>query len=80
MLTKNDLSLLDKFLEDLSDSLGNNSCNDYILPDTEENRRMLIEAYDEEDDFDIKNCIYKDKLMTYDFIIVGYLRRKLKEE
>jgi hypothetical protein len=75
-MTKNELEILDGMLERLSDIMGNAGCNDYELPDTPENRELVTQAHHEELDFTIR--VYKGMIQTTDWVVLGYLRKKLR--
>ncbi len=75
-LTKVETALLMEFLEDLSNRMGNQGCNDYAIKDTPEHRRIVkaassAEAFQEGD-------IANGKIMTMDGLLVDYLRERLQ--
>lgn len=43
-LTPNELKLLDEFIDNYTDYLTDNTCNDYDLNDTPENREIALAA------------------------------------
>ncbi len=86
-MTKNEATLLSKFMDDLSDIQGNAGCNDYSLKDTPENRKLLLAAemwnvgvtteaawkkHDEYQEITARN----GKLDTHDSLILGYLQHQ----
>lgn len=77
MLTSNKLRLIAQFLTEYADRLGNDTCNDYSLLDTPENRQILA-------DMEQWNCPYNpeewvdpivdgDSLLTRNYFLCGYL-------
>lgn len=44
MLTPEQTRIFSSFLEDYDNRLSNDGCNDMVLPNTEENRRMICDA------------------------------------
>ena len=81
--------MLVEFLEDLYNRLTNESCNDFDLPDTQENRDflmamakrshddMLIEDLTEDFKKPLKD---KGKLHTFDWGVVGHLKHLIEEQ
>lgn len=85
-MTPNQKLLAAQFLEQMSDEYGSHSCNDYELPNTPENLAMM-EAYhvwnthDDPAQRDDKPFMIRgDSILTYDFIVIGYLAYLLKQE
>jgi hypothetical protein len=80
-MTKNELLLAAQFLEDYCDRLGNDGCNDYDLPNTDENWDMLVKI---EEEIDPKETTErppkKEPLQTVNFSVAGYIARRLKAE
>jgi len=87
MLTKNEMTHLLGFLEELSDRFGNDGCNDYAMEDTPENRELFAAV----DDHLMKTChgyeksdvtkrIHQGKIHTLNTRVLDCLRDKLKRE
>jgi len=43
-MTRNERALLSGFIDELLDRFSADGCNDYCLPDTEENRELAVAA------------------------------------
>ena len=75
-LTPVERKILVTLLEELSDMLANETCNDYILPNTPENLELVQAA--EED----TPCVSDDGSEIYatNFVILDYLIGKIRGE
>ena len=85
MLTKNEVVCLVDFLEDLSHHYGSAGCNDMNLLDTPENRDLVLAAeawmVNQDKEYPATNIqTYDGKIITTDFVILGYLKAKLKKQ
>lgn len=75
MMSDNDRALIRGFLEDLVERMGRAGCNDYELPDTPENRKLVVTAYAEASDWHLHRV--DGKIRCADFMIVHELIRRL---
>ena len=84
-LTSAELKIIAILLKESSEEYSNHGCNDYDLPNTEENKTMLVEmiksSFDEEEQEEmIENIMSsKKKLYTYDWVLMSYLSKRCKE-
>lgn len=87
MLNKLETQLFKKLLDEFANTLGNNSCNDFALPNTPENKQFLkdiysSEQYKAEHDYweqvlaDVEKSTSKT-IYTLDIIVLAYLRNKI---
>lgn len=62
-------------LRDAADQVSNNTCNDYAIPDTPENREFIIDMmkYHNDDEFDIDQAISSGQLYTLDWMVLDYI-------
>ena len=75
-MTKAEVKILDDMLEDLDNHYGNAGCNDMKLEDTPENRQ-IVELAEKDAGFVEKLSVSKGKILTTDFVILSYLRKRL---
>lgn len=75
-MTKAEVKILDDMLEDLDNYYGNAGCNDLTLENTSENREVVKAAQKNEGE---EVYIYKDKICATDFVVLNYLRKRLRE-
>lgn len=70
-LNQTELKLLNEFLEDLSDRMGNAGCNDFDMPNTPEGKQLEIDI----------NSHYKDNpnASCFDFCVLDYLKFRLNQ-
>lgn len=84
MLTSIEKKLLYDFLEQLSNKMGSAVCNDFDLPNTPENLEFAkafeqtIRRIDHAPEYTVD--VRGTKILFYDFMLVGYLKYRLKEE
>lgn len=85
-LTSAELKIISKILSEASDEYSNHSCNDMDIPNTDENKQMLIrmvnENYDPRDvaeEIEIIESCKKKTLYTYDWMLMDYLAKRCKE-
>ena len=78
-MNKTELNLIIEFLNELSDRFGNDVCNDFELNDTPENRRLVKDAELYCDMHERELSIHNNKITTTNFILVDYLKRKLRD-
>jgi hypothetical protein len=79
MMTKLELTLLDGFLDELSDRFSSDGCNDYFLADTAETRDLIRAAYEEDYPSEPHTIrVYEGKLACNNQLILMELRRRLK--
>jgi len=73
--------LVAKMLEDYSERLSNNGCNDLILENTEENRALVQAAIDwnGDDQCKIEPYLQGDKIYFFDYWMAGYLASTFRE-
>lgn len=76
-MTTAEVKVFDTLLEDLDNYYGNAGCNDMILPDTPENRKIVMLATEAKNETELS--IEKGKINTVDFMILAYLRKRLRE-
>ena len=92
-LTNTETKLLQQFLINASETLGNSSCNDYILENTEEHRNLVRDAYLSNVNGDFSNVedyikplhafneAYENEtqknIVTSDVIVFDHLAKKL---
>jgi hypothetical protein len=68
-----------RLLNDAADEFSNNICNDFYLENTPENRELVQKMQtDEHMDEDLN--FSEGKILTYDWILMRYLARKLESE
>ena len=95
-MTKQEAIYLASFLSRFREMLGNESCNDMLLPDTEENRDFLLGVQlsqfaddptyfeDAEDATTLRTCKWsKDQpasLITFNTVVVGHLIKRFMQE
>jgi len=90
MLTKNELAELSELLELAAENLMDQSCNDYTLEPSAENRALLIKCYqylDENDwpyDESLEEVIAEveeseDELFVFDFALCTYFAARCKD-
>lgn len=83
MLNDTERELLIYFLDDLIGRFSNAGCNDFTMKDTPENRVLIETAHKtvfaDDSDFDIEDCIYRGKLMCFDWMLVEYLKSKFED-
>lgn len=60
-------------LEQASDDLANNTCNDYFLDDTPENRRFMQDLLKWNGDDEMKLQVHKGQIATYDWLVMAYI-------
>lgn len=83
-LSKAELALIARLLEEASDDLSNNGCNDYSIPATEENKKIMLEMFEWNGDIDERQddvaevLESKDEIDTYDWYIASYLASRCK--
>ena len=84
MLNKHQLLLVAEFLEELSIIQGNAGCNDYEMENTEENWALLqlAERWHSKDPetWTEKRPASREKIQTWDHIILGYLKHLVEEQ
>lgn len=86
-LTKNELKLISELLKLASDEFSNHGCNDLEIPNTEENKQLLIDMINwngdeyeiEEEIPEIQKC-KKKMLFTHDSFLMSYLAARCEEE
>ena len=72
-----------KLLETCSDELGNNGCNDYTVPVTDENRESLIKMINEmtEGDESLREKLLEDvedgEVYFQDWMVLDFLKDKI---
>lgn len=81
-LTSAERDMLLGFLEEYSDQMACESCNDYELPNTPENLLLVKEAEQLSSGDDEEPQLSADGKMIYttDFIILDYLANKIRGE
>lgn len=81
-MTRHEAAGIAAFLDELGDRFGNDGCNDLTLPDTPENRAMILaaEAHALGDDASGRVGGYDGKLMTNNMFVIDYLKSKLMQE
>lgn len=68
-------------LQQAADEMSNNTCNDYMIEDTKENRKFLVDMakHFDEEDFDIEDAITDDGLYTTDWMVLQYVADLVEE-
>ena len=79
-MTKAEQKLAAELLNTASDKFGNHGCNDYSLPDTPENRKLVEASNKFNFGEDVELNISKGKIWTTDFSLMGYLADRLEKE
>lgn len=83
-LTKTELKFIADMLDFAASEFSNNSCNDYIIPATDENKKFMIDLYnDMSDESDAKEEIdnlaeEKDEIYAFDWMVMKYLSNRCK--
>ena len=84
-LSKNELAFIADFLEWAGREASNNSCNDYVMPATEQNKEFMIEVISEMmgDSRDAREEIQtieesKDEILACDWMVMKYLSKRCK--
>lgn len=89
MLTKNELDHIAELLGKASDSFGNHGCNDYSVPNTDENWEMWekmeaknvslsVEEWRKHKDYNPRPT--DEELYLYDWWVMSYLADRAAEE
>ncbi len=67
-------------IEQAADEMANNTCNDYVLPNTPENREFITSMNDRMSD-ETELTISKDgkKIYTYDWMVLSYVAKLIKD-
>lgn len=70
------------FLDELGERYGNDGCNDFFLPNTPENRKLVQAAlnWNSQDPEERKIHTHKGLIETDNYLIAGYLGHLLKVE
>lgn len=66
-------------IEQASDELSNNGCNDYDIPNTPENRKFITEmnkCMSDEEELNISSN--GKKIHTYDWMVLSYVGKLIK--
>jgi hypothetical protein len=85
-MTKAELKLVASFLEELDNRFGEDGCNDYELPNTPENRKLLKKAFKWGCASDADELIKEMEedtgptISTMNNIVCGYLAHLAKKE
>lgn len=80
-MKKHEMIVLVGFLNELSDEFSNAGCNDFELPNTPENRELIIAAEKHADCYEEEwHENDKDTISSSDTIVLEYLIHRLKEE
>lgn len=76
--TKNEAALLVKLLDEFGDRLGNDGCNDMMLPDTPENRELVMasENYCLSETGTVAITSYNGEIVANNGMILAYLAKK----
>lgn len=85
-LTAAELKMISQLLKEASNEFSNHGCNDMDIPNTDENKQMLIrmvrETWDPRDAAEeietIESC-KKKTLYTYDWMLMEYLAQRCDE-
>jgi hypothetical protein len=85
-LTRAELTLISKLLQEASEEFSNHGCNDCEVPNTEENKALLVDmikANGEEEEMEeqieeVMSC-KKKTIFTYDWWLMSYLADRCKE-
>lgn len=84
-LSKAELALIARLLEEASSDLSSNGCNDYSIPATEENKKIMLEMFEANGDInerqdDVAEVLEaKDEIDTYDWWLAGYFADRCKK-
>lgn len=83
-LTKNDLEMIAEILEEYSELSSNHGCNDYWLPDTDKNWKLIQEIQrwnsSNSEDWDTRKGITSDRgLFIPHFLLSAYFVDKIEK-
>ncbi len=83
-LSKAELKMISQLLEEASEEYSNNGCNDYKVPATEENKKMVAEMIEANNDIDWQDDVRdvmntKDEIFTYDWMLMSHLANRCKK-
>lgn len=76
-MTKTEIKMTIKMLDDLLDQLGNNGCNDYYIANTPENREFTANVLNRKV---ITDNIDNKEIFLFDTDIAQYCRKCLKRD
>lgn len=71
-------AILAKLLDMAADEFSNHSCNDFTLPNTPDNRALVLNASDDEDMASYINYD-AEEICTYDWLLMRYFADKARE-
>lgn len=82
-LSKTELKFIADMLDFASSEFSNNSCNDYIIPATDENKKMMIDLSNDMMGIDAEEEIEriieeKDEILAMDWMLMKYLSKRCK--
>lgn len=85
-LTPAELTLIADFLKEASEEYSNHGCNDCEIPNTKENKAMLVnmikrdvDEEDQEEEIEEVMSCKKKKLFTFDWLVMDYLADRCRE-
>lgn len=81
MVTKTELMVASSLLRMAADEFSNNVCNSLYLEDTPENQELVRQMQrDEGIDDPEKISRHDGRIISLDWMLMGYLSRRLKDE
>lgn len=86
-LSKAELALMARLLEEAADEFGNHGCNDYTVEATDANKDIMKQVVSEAAGLtepDLRDSIEeidesKDEIMTFDSLLYGYFADRCKK-
>lgn len=81
MTTKTELMVASRLLRLAADEFSNNGCNDFYLEDTPENQKLVRQMQKDEGIDDPETIFCHDgRIISIDWMLMGYLSRRFKDE
>ncbi len=81
-LSKTELKFIADMLDFASTEFADNSCNDYIIPATDENKKMMIDLANDMMGIDAEEVERivdeKDEIVALDWMLMKYLSKRCK--
>lgn len=76
-LEDNEIEILRRMFDDYSDNLGNAGCNDFEMPNTDQNWALYVAAEKANEDYEEEERPKGKKICGCDFIILEYLKERV---
>lgn len=82
-LSKTELKFIADMLDFASSEFSNNSCNDYIIPASDENKKFMIDLSNDMMGMDAEEEVErivdeKDEIIAMDWMVMKYLSKRCK--